>query len=425
MKEDAAAPDTPASVPPPLASLCVLPWIHVYIGTTGFVQLCCVSGTGQNAPPVLGTIRDNSLLDLFNTERIVNVRQQMLTGTWPTECLYCQKKEALGIKSSRQVHNEIHKSHYWQLLTDPRRFIPKIRSIDLRINNICNFKCRSCCGYSSSRWFIEHNLIYPHIGMPKSVIGIDDLQSFWDEFNRCIMSGLENVHIAGGEPLVSEAHYILLENLINFNKTDVELYYDTNLSQLTFKTWDVVKLWNRFSNLTICLSLDGVGVQGEYIRHGLNYKQWVKNLETIKRDVPHAKRKMHFVVSIFNVMNLRTHLLTIMENGFVTPERLRLTFLEWPPYMNVQVLPQALKTECERGLREMIQDEQGLGNAVLNQIKALIQFLKERNLYEEHGGDFTSKVAILDRLRGENAMALFPQLEPVLRHNTKQRGSAK
>lgn len=420
--QQAAVPDAPPSVHISETSLCVLPWIHTYIGTTGFVQLCCVSGTGEAAPPVLGTIRDASLLDLFNSDRIDSVRRQMLAGTWPMECRYCQKKEARGIKSSRQVHNEIYKSYYWQLVTHPHSFIRKIRSIDLRLNNICNYKCRSCSGYSSSRWFTEHNLIYPHIEMQKRVIGFDDVRTFWDEFNTCIMPDLEHVHIAGGEPLVSEAHYLLLQSLIDSGKIDVELYYDTNLSQLTFKTWDVVELWNVFPNITICLSLDGVGPEGEYIRHGMNYKQWYKNLETIKKEVPHVRRKLHFVVSIFNVMNLRMHLRAIIDDGIVTPDRLRLTFLEWPPYMNVQVLPYALKIKCEHRLRELLEHEQTFGEAVLTQIKALLQFLKERDLYKEYGGEFASKTMLLDRLRGENAVDLFPYLEPMLEQRTTKLG---
>ena len=364
-------------------------------------------------PPTLGNVRETSLLDLFQSERINHVRRQMLTGEWPAECLYCQEKEARGVKSSRQVHNDIYQSYYRQLVSHPQGFLPRLRSIDLRLNNICNFKCRSCSGYASSSWFHEHNLIYPDIALPDSVIGIDDARSFWDDFHMLIMPALEHLHIAGGEPLVSEAHYILLQTLLDAGKTDLELYYDTNLSQLTFKTWDAVKLWKRFPNLTICLSLDGVGASGEYIRHGLRYKQWLKNLETIKREVPHAKRKMHFVVSIFNVMALDTHLRTIIDEGFVAPDRLRLTFLTWPPYMNAQVLSRDLKTECQHRLQALIRDERTFGEAVVTQVRALSRFLDERDLYSEYGGELALKVGLLDRLRGENALDMFPDLEPM------------
>ena len=353
-------------------------------------------------------------MDLFQSDRIQNVRRLMLRGNWPFECAYCQEKEARGITSSRQVHNEIHSSDYHRLVTDPQSFIPTIRSMDLRLDNVCNFACRSCCGYASSRWFTEHNLIYPHIGMLKSTVGLEDAQRFWNEFYIGIKQDLKYLHIAGGEPLVSEAHYILLQSLIDSGRTDVELYYDTNLSQLRFKKWVVTDLWKLFPRLTLSLSLDGVGPKGEYIRYGLDYGQWCNNLETIRREVPHARRKMHFVVSVFNVIDLGVHLRTIIDRDFVSPDKLRLTFLRWPPYMNVQTLAPALKARAEAGVRELMRDGGMLGEAVLGQLGALVQFMNERNLYEEHGREFATNTAILDRLRNENALDLFPYLKPML-----------
>lgn len=399
---------------PAEASLCVLPWIHTHIGTTGFVQLCCVSGTGEANPPVFGTVREQSLAGIFTSDRMAAVRRQMLAGVWPAECEYCRLKEARGVKSSRQVHNERYPAYYQQLLTNPGELAPKLRSIDLRLNNVCNFRCRSCSAYASSAWFTEHNLIYPDIGVGQPVIGFHDVPSFWEEFRTTIQSGLEHIHIAGGEPLVTEEHYLLLEALIEAGKTDLELYYDTNLSQLTYKRWNVVDLWQRFPDLTLSLSLDGVGARGEYIRHGLDYAQWLKNIETIKRRVPHAKRKLHFVVSIFNVIDLPEHLRTILEEGLVTSDRLRLTFLTWPPYLNAQVLPPFLKEHCAERLREVIDDAAAFGEPVISQVRALLQFLYERDLCAAHGGELAQKVAILDRLRGENAAELFPYLQPML-----------
>ena len=54
---------------------------------------------------------------------------------------------------------------------------------------------------------------------------------------------------------------------------------DTNLSCLRYGDWDVVDLWRRFPRVRLNLSLDGVGAQGEYIRHGLNYVRWTENVK--------------------------------------------------------------------------------------------------------------------------------------------------
>ena len=392
----------------PETSLCVLPWIHAYIGTMGFVQLCCVSGTGDAAPPVFGTIRHSSLLDIFNSEPMHAVRSQMISGTWPPECSYCRDREARGLKSSRQFHNEIHQHTYKQIISD-EYLKPTIRSLDIRLNNICNFKCRSCSGFSSSRWGTEHHLLYPHNALPTHIVGLDSVSTFWDEFNNRIKPNLKYLHIAGGEPLVCDVHYQLLENLIASGQNDVALYYDTNLSQLRFKHWDAVELWRLFPQITLSLSLDGVGSQGEYIRHGLDYEQWQHNLDRVKQNVPHVKFKMHFVVSVFNVIDLQMHIRTIIEKRFTSQDRLRLTFLRWPPYLSVQMLPASLKVRAVETVQALIEHDVD-DDELVRQLQALTRFIRERDLYQQYRREFVSNTILLDQLRRENVLQLFPYL---------------
>ena len=333
----------PQTVSSPGETLCVLPWIHSHISTSGNVQVCCVSGSGEEKPPVIGSIRSASIQLIFHSSRMQRIREQMASGQWPTECRFCQRKEALGVRSFRQDYNKKYERYYRELKERPREFVPRLVTLDLRINNLCNFKCRSCAGFSSSAWFTDHNIIYPQMRLPRPIIGFHDVDSFWQEFSRDILPDLEEVHFAGGEPLIMEPHYRLLTLLITSGKTDVELYYDTNLSRLTFKDWDIIELWRHFPNIRLSLSLDGVGRKGEYIRHGLMYEQWLRNLERVKAEASHADRFLHFVVSVFNVLDLREHYDAIISGEYAAPNRIGLTFLEWPPYLNVQSLHPTLK----------------------------------------------------------------------------------
>lgn len=108
---------------------------------------------------------------------------------------------------------------------------------------------------------------------------------------------MDELHLAGGEPLLIDFHYRILERLIKNGHTATKLYYDTNLSTLTHKKWDVIKLWKKFENIKLSLSLDGVDAQGEYIRHGLKYDHWKKNVNSVKSETPHVQRVMHFVIA--------------------------------------------------------------------------------------------------------------------------------
>lgn len=147
-------------------SLCVLPWIHLYVPSSGFAQICCMSGAGETFPTTLGDIREHSLSDLFHSEHLNLIRYEMLQGIWPPECNACKNRESHGNTSLRKTYNMEYKKYFDRILS-PEGYEPTIKTLDLRASNICNFKCRSCCAWSSSAWFDEHNLIYSQIKIEK------------------------------------------------------------------------------------------------------------------------------------------------------------------------------------------------------------------------------------------------------------------
>jgi MoaA/NifB/PqqE/SkfB family radical SAM enzyme len=391
------------------APLCVLPWIHAHIGTSGDVNLCCVSSGSA------GNIRQKPIAELFASDLFRTAREQMLEGKWPAACRQCQQREAMKLRSFRQSNNEIFATHYRQLRSGASPLEARILSVDLRLNNVCNFKCRSCSGTDSNRWFQEHNIIYPNNPLDKSFQSFEDVPAFWEDFERDILPCLEEIHFAGGEPLLNQRHYLILENLLRSGQTGVRLFYNTNLSQLRFMHWDVVELWRNFTNLSISLSLDGVGQQGEYIRDGLNYNVWCENARRIRSELPSAVLSLHFVVSIFNILHLPHHCRTILETGIVPQDCITFTFLEWPPYLNVQVLPPALKAQVASELRAWLDQTPELGPGIRSQLDALIGFLRRKDLFPQLGESFLQKTRTLDRLRGQDAFALFPELRAMVR----------
>ena len=395
----------------PSGSLCVLPWIHTFIETTGDVRLCCVA-QGPNADK--GNVHRESILKIFQSSKMAAVRDQMLEGVWPEDCAHCRQREAMHMDSYRQFSNQTNPVHFAALASGGTQFPPKIHTIDLRLNNICNFKCRSCHGFASNRWFREHNLVYPENKISVKFAGIGDEHSFWEDFDRHILPDLEEVHLAGGEPLLMNSHYLLLEKLIAAGKTGVHLRYDTNLSHLRFKHWDVFNLWRQFPNVTVSLSLDGTGEKGEYIRDGLNYGKWIENVRRLQRELPHVVRRLHFVVSIFNVIDFSAHYRSIVEGDFVERGAITFTFLETPDFLSVQVLKPEIKAAVDRDLRDLLASDIDIPERVRIQILALIEFLHAEDLYPAYGAKFSFKTKILDRLRSQNTAQLFPALEPML-----------
>ena len=393
------------------APLCVLPWIHAFVGTTGDVHLCC-NALGQGTS--LGNVHGKSLFQIFASEPFAEVRHQMLQGKWPQQCQGCKDRENLGLSSYRNFSNGRYPSYSLLLTSNPSALSPAIRSLDLRPNNICNFKCRSCFVGASNRWVSDHNLLHPEAKVSQSYRGFDKDPAFWKEFDQNILPGIEAIDLAGGEPLLSQSHYLLLEKLLTHRKQDIKLRVTTNLSQLRFMHWDAVELWKYFPQLDLTLSLDGVGAQGEYVRSGMDYSKWIENARRLKRELPNVKLGLNFVVSIFNVMYLREHYEAITREKFADPNFINFTFLTTPEYLSVQVLTPELKSAVEREISKWLSQARQMSTGMRDQLRALVEFMNKTDGFALYGREFAFKTGLLDQARGEDALALFPKLEPML-----------
>ena len=82
---------------------------------------------------------------------------------------------------------------------------------------------------------------------------------------------LKFIYFAGGEPLITENHYKVLERLIELKKKP-SLWYNTNFSTLSYKKYNLIKMWKKllikppWTNISLSISLDGMEKRGH--RHG-------------------------------------------------------------------------------------------------------------------------------------------------------------
>ena len=87
------------------------------------------------------------------------------------------------------------------------------------------------------------------------------------------------IYFAGGEPLMQEGHYKLLHFLIDNQKSNIEINYNTNLSILQYKNENLIDLWSHFKKVSLWVSQDGYKEVGEYIRKELNWEVFDKNFK--------------------------------------------------------------------------------------------------------------------------------------------------
>lgn len=333
---------------------CILPWIHVHGSITGQYKICCFSeGAIENGKDshTLGSYED-SIQEVWNSDGYKQIREDFLEGKVPIQCQKpCYDREKQGGYSQRQEMNlKWEDYHYLQnsKFTKKDGYLnsPPIY-LDIRFGNICNFRCRMCNSFSSSKWAKdkEETLIDKAFNTPgyrKIYPVIDtwtDNDVLWKDLKE-LLPHIEEIYFAGGEPLMQQGHYKLLHFLIDNQKSNLKINYNTNLSVLHYKDENLVDLWNHFKKITIWVSQDGYKEVGEYIRKELNWEVFDKNF---KKTLPYINSISctYQVYNVYSFLDLYTY--AKKHGKFVYP-----SLLTTPEQLSAQILPKHEKKKIAK-----------------------------------------------------------------------------
>ena len=330
-------------------SLCILPWMHLYINPQGVVGTCCEFN--ENYP--LGKVSDTPLQEIANSDAMKTVRSQMLSGQRPSICSACWDNEDAQLPSARQVVNQKFSQHLSLIeqTKDDGAFEDfKLRYLDFRASNVCNLKCRMCGGKFSSRIAKEENDLYNNSTFVDLKLTSEEIYYTLDYIEENI-DYLESVYFAGGEPLIMEEHYKILDLLLKHNKYDIKIIYNTNLTQLSYKKYNIVDYWKKFSNVTVGASIDLIGAQAGYVRSGTNYDELEENYDSVRDHVVFTITSIVHLYNIFNLPKLQRHWIV---NKKLNPKNLSFRVLIYPENMTLQVLPQSYKKLAEDIIKQHI-----------------------------------------------------------------------
>ena len=371
-------------------------WNHLYVGPDGNVNPCCLAD--HRFP--LGHI-DEIDMDGQTTIKAREIRSNMQQGLRNRACAVCYEKEDHGIQSSRQVF-------------DPAGQTVKIRDIDIRLNNICNFKCRMCSEYFSSAIQQETIELYGKnavLGFEK--ISLDRItKKIRDQRLEKILSlvtfDLDGIYFAGGEPLITGEHYEILDHLIAVGNTDLTVRYNTNLSTLSYKQWNVIDKWRHFSDVTVGASVDASGAVAEYMRHGTIWQDIVSNIYAIKQSAPHVKLQIASTVSGLTIENLIDLQNTWIDQGLFGVDDLKVQVLTSPNFLSPAALPLHHKLRLSDTIQTHIQRWTGTGLA--DQWQDVLQWMMN-NDYTFALTDFAHRTRVLDAHRNESFLTVFPAFQ--------------
>ena len=245
-----------------------------------------------------------------------------------------------------------------------------------------------------------------------------------DAFLDQLGGGLENlkhIYFSGGEPLLQEEHYDLLERLIALGRTDIRLMYNSNMSVLALRDRAVVDLWRKFPHVWVEASVDATGPLGANIRSGFDWDVFVTNVRTLRRTCPHVGLFFGLTVSNMNVLALPELLDALEESCGATPDAFHVHSLQEQVLYRTQVLPLALKNTAMRQIRDYqarLMARTDLPPAHAKQLNdgldGIVTFMMAQDLSHLMPA-FADLTQRLDHLRGEDSADDFGQLGTYLR----------
>jgi hypothetical protein len=352
----------------------------------------------------LGNINTDTIDNIIHSEKSNQFRSWMSQGYRPVACQTCYIKEDNNIVSPR-------------VNCDANKQTIDITTIDIRINNICNFKCRMCSEYFSSAIQQETIKIYGNnakLGYEQNLLlsslSIEKNNQF-SAIDPYITNKLEHVYFAGGEPLITSEHYQVLNKLIDINHTNLRLSYNTNLSKLTYKNFNVIDYWNQFNNVSVGASIDAGDAVAEYVRHGTIWTDIVENICIIKKYAPTVNLKITSTVSFLTIENLIKLQTKWINEKLFNASDLTLSVLIAPNYLSPAALPDHHKHRLKNIILKHINtlDEIGL----IKQWQDVLSFMMD-NDYTHTLNDFVQRTRVLDTHRNESFTNVFPEFKDLL-----------
>jgi hypothetical protein len=290
--------------------LCLAPWVHTYLSPQTERRMCCASREpAQNFEQYIdtaagsGVYKPTTLEQHWNSDHMRSVRTRMMRNETLPECAVCNE-QLLNTDVYRSYFNRMFGHLRDQVLaaTDSTGHTTALPvSWDYRFTNLCNFKCRMCGDMLSSAWESEqrtHAMInwanpknaWMQPAVRESITQFQDTQ-IEEEFSTAVEEHrVEEVYWVGGEPLMYEQHWRYMQRIIALGDGPrVYARYNTNLSRVDYRGTNLyTDILAHVRDWQICASLDGTGRVGEYIRTGLDYKQWLRNFE---QGLRHARNR--------------------------------------------------------------------------------------------------------------------------------------
>ena len=399
-------------------SFCILPWIHLHAFPDGRAYPCCFA---QDRYPV-GYLNQHSMEQVFNNQKMRDLRLRMLNNQKSKECSKCYDQEKSGFFSLRFSSNK----HFGHNIPLVHNTLPDgtadfvMKYWDIRFSNLCNMACRSCGTWFSSNWYEDHKKITGEAPKHAKIMRVGrHTNDMWEQMLENF-EHTEQFYFAGGEPIIMEEHYRVLKELDKRKMYHVRLIYNTNFSRTRFKDIDVFELWNKFDSVSVGASLDAEGARAELMRKGTVWKETVANRKRMMEICPKVDFYISSTVGLVNSLHIADFHRNWVDEGLIKPMDFNFNLLQYPDWQRMDLLPEEFKQQVKEKYEEQIKwlkDKDPLTRATKGYESAIDWIYRRDN--SKLLPMFFQRTKLYDKIRNENTLQVFPEWKELFKKYEK------
>jgi len=429
-------------IDPLSTTFCAAKWYNATIWLGSGQTTSCHHPPAHNIDPA-AILTDPSAL--HNTTQKKMDRLMMQQGQRPSGCEYCWKIEDMDTNA---VSDRVYKTVIYQdkeihdafNSTDQSCAVPK--TLEISFDRTCQFACSYCNPAFSSTWVRDiktngpyrdlesdgrNHFTHPHDHSQLYKLSDTNpfVEAFFQWWERDLHRSLTELRITGGEPLMSPYTWRLIEWFkSNQGRSSTQLAINTNLGVAPGRLQQLIAAIQPLPHVEIYTSCEAVGTQAEYIRDGLDYQQWMTNLETLIRSG--STKALHIMCTI-NALCLEslpeflTQLLELKSRWGRDFPNFTLNILRFPSFQSPLVLPWEARQKHRRRLQDWLntwRNHAMLHQHEINHVQRLIDYLDQVTSPHSDAAelprlqqDFRRFFQQYDQRRGKNFIETFPELK--------------
>lgn len=418
-------------------SFCLAKWLQVTIDLVNGTTHSCHHPKRHDIP-IEGLSENPS--QLHNTPFKKEQRKLMLEGTRPSECEYCWNIEDTpgDHYSDRMIKSSDDWAwpHFKKVVNTKSNEDINPTYLEVMFDNTCNLSCSYCLAPISSSIYSEMKKHGPYpvkekahrmYQGPLKKFSQDEnpfIKAFWKWLPE-LQEDLEVLRITGGEPLLSSETNTLLDKINDLEFKNLSLSFNSNLvipDRIIDEFINKVKTLldqKKIASFDLFASVDTEGEQAEYIRKGLNYKQFISNINKFSAEIPHARVIIMGTFGLMSIPRFRKLLEDVLEIKKAHENViLDLSYLKDPNYLRANLADSKLLKTVENDLMWMKQNQtesgEGFSAHEVNKLARILNWMSSTSNDKENTsmrGDFFSFVNEYDKRYGTTFINVFPEMK--------------